>query len=201
MPRAGLDRESVVAAAVALVDESGAEALTLARLAERLGVKAPSLYKHVGGLDDLRASVAVASKRELAAALESAALGYAGADAVQALAGAYRAWASAHPGRYPATVVAENPEVPGDVEASARMLAVLSSALRPLGLPEADRVDSIRAVRAALHGFVGLEAVGGFGLPDDVDRSFARMVADLVVALESRAADAKAPADRRPTGA
>src|SRR5260221_8231667 len=42
--RAGLDRSTVVEAAAKLVDEEGIEQLTLGRLAERLGVRTPSLY-------------------------------------------------------------------------------------------------------------------------------------------------------------
>ena len=44
-----------------------------------------------------------------------------------------------------------------------------------LGLHGDDAVDAIRALRAVLHGFVTLEAQGGFGLPADVDRSFDRL--------------------------
>src|SRR6266568_2442851 len=52
--RAGLDRSTVVEAAARLVDEEGIEQLTLARLAERLGVRTPSLYNHVAGLPGLK---------------------------------------------------------------------------------------------------------------------------------------------------
>lgn len=52
-----------------------------------------------------------------------------------------------------------------------------------LGLNGDDAVDAIRALRAVLHGFVSLEAQGGFGLSADVDRSFDRLLAGLVVRL------------------
>ncbi|MGI8712393.1 MAG: TetR family transcriptional regulator, partial [Solirubrobacteraceae bacterium] len=55
MPRAGLDAEAVVTAAARLADAEGLECLTLARLAQRLGVRSPSLYAHVDGLEELRA--------------------------------------------------------------------------------------------------------------------------------------------------
>jgi len=45
-------------------------------------------------------------------------------------------------------------------------------------------VDATRALRAALHGFVTLEATGGFGLPVDIDRSFERVVGALTRALD-----------------
>jgi TetR/AcrR family tetracycline transcriptional repressor len=42
-----LDKERIVAEAVALLDADGLDGLTLRRLAERLGVRAPTLYWHV----------------------------------------------------------------------------------------------------------------------------------------------------------
>ncbi|MFD0331538.1 TetR/AcrR family transcriptional regulator [Streptacidiphilus monticola] len=48
-----LSRERIGAAALALVDEHGPEGLTMRALAERLGVKAASLYGHVQGKDQL----------------------------------------------------------------------------------------------------------------------------------------------------
>nr|MDT0664287.1 TetR family transcriptional regulator [Micromonospora sp. DSM 115978] len=54
MPRAGLSRDRVVAEAAALADTAGLDAVTLSTLADRLGVRVPSLYKHVDSLDDLR---------------------------------------------------------------------------------------------------------------------------------------------------
>src|SRR6266581_7737324 len=57
--RVGLDRATVVEAAARLVDEEGIEQLTLGRLAERLGVRTPSLYNHVAGLPGLKHDLAL----------------------------------------------------------------------------------------------------------------------------------------------
>ncbi|HUY75380.1 MAG TPA: TetR/AcrR family transcriptional regulator C-terminal domain-containing protein, partial [Ktedonobacterales bacterium] len=51
--RRGLDRAQIIEAALALLDEVGLEGLTMRRLAERLGVKAASLYWHVQDKDDV----------------------------------------------------------------------------------------------------------------------------------------------------
>jgi hypothetical protein len=45
-------------------------------------------------------------------------------------------------------------------------------------------VHRVRVIRAALHGFVSIEAEGGFGLPLDLDRSFELLLATLVAGLE-----------------
>jgi len=48
-----------------------------------------------------------------------------------------------------------------------------------------DAIDAIRALRSTLHGFISLEAGGGFGLKVDIDRSFERLVRGIVVAFAS----------------
>ena len=52
-PRAPLNRERVLRAAVALADEDGIDALTMRELGLRLGVEAMSLYNHVANKDDI----------------------------------------------------------------------------------------------------------------------------------------------------
>ena len=51
--------------------------------------------------------------------------------------------------------------------------------LRGYGLNGEDAIHGARIVRAALHGFVALEANEGFGIPLDLDESFARLVSTL----------------------
>ncbi len=51
--RRPLDQTQVVQAALALLDEVGLDGLTMRRLAERLGVRAASLYRHVRSKDEL----------------------------------------------------------------------------------------------------------------------------------------------------
>ena len=51
--RAGLSRERVLAAAVALADEGGVEELSMRKLAKKLGVEAMSLYNHIANKDYL----------------------------------------------------------------------------------------------------------------------------------------------------
>ena len=95
MPRAGLTPDRVVAEAQDLADEVGLTRLTLAELAHRLGVRLPSLYKHVAGMEGLQREMAVRAKLELADVLGRSAVGRAGDDAVRSMAVSYREWATA----------------------------------------------------------------------------------------------------------
>lgn len=51
--RAGLDRDDVVQRALELVDEGGADALSMRKLAAELGVTTTTIYWHVGNRDEL----------------------------------------------------------------------------------------------------------------------------------------------------
>jgi AcrR family transcriptional regulator len=182
MPRAGLDRDRVVTTAAALADERGLSALTLSGLAERLGVRPPSLYAHVGGLDELRRELAADGTRRLSEKLADAAAGRAGSEALAAIADAYRAFAAAHPGRYAALQPAGDREDPS----ARRIVSLLVAVLEGYGYAGEDAIHAVRAVRAALHGFVTLERDGGFGLAVDIEESFHRLVALLDDGLRGR---------------
>lgn len=183
MPRAGLNRARVVDEAAELADEVGLEGLTLAALAERLGVRQPSLYKHLDSLAGLRRSISLQAKGELGDVLVRAAVGRSGADAITVMAGAYREWALEHPARYTAAQWIAGPEDEEDTAASLGAIQVISDVLTAYELRGDDAIDAIRAFRSTLHGFVSLEAAGSFGLDRDLDRSFDRLVRGFVITL------------------
>jgi AcrR family transcriptional regulator len=185
VPRAGLTPAIVVEEAAKLADEIGLDRLTLAAVAQKLGVALPSLYKHIRGLAALQQSLAARAVNELAAALSAAAVGRSGRQALVAIATAYRSYAHAHPGRYAATLRAADPADPDHVAAGEAAVAVIYAVLAGYGLSGPAAIDATRCLRSALHGFVALEAVGGFGLPQDIDRSYDRLVAALDQAFTS----------------
>ncbi|BDZ42515.1 TetR family transcriptional regulator [Paraoerskovia sediminicola] len=193
MPRAGLDADVVTRCAAAMLDADGTAAPTgprkaggttglLARVAQELGVATPSLYKHVGGLDDLMGRVAAAATWDLAGRLGRAVQGRSGRDALESLAEEYRRFAHDHPATYPLTQRHRTDEA--WTAAAAESLAVVAAALSGYGVT-ADDVDRIRFVRATVHGFVDLERRGGFGLPASVDASFAFTIDALDITLQA----------------
>ena len=61
-----------MAAGRQLLEEEGLEALTMRRLAERVGIRAPSLYKHLPDKAALEAAIIATGFEEAAAAFEQA---------------------------------------------------------------------------------------------------------------------------------
>ncbi len=187
--RAGLDDRVILRAAGEIADRDGLEQLSLARLAERLDVRPPSLYNHVSGLDDVRRGLALEGARALAGRLARAAVGKSGPEAVRAIGTAYRVFARERPGLYAALQRAPAPDDTALIAASEEILAILRAALAPWGLDEATQVHAMRTLRSLTHGFVSLEAVGGFGMPYDLEESYDYAIGLFIAGL-SRSGDA-----------
>jgi AcrR family transcriptional regulator len=189
MPRAGLDPAAVTEAGAALADEIGFDRLSMGLVAERLGVKTPSLYKHVTGLADLAHRIAVVATTELGDAVRDATQGRAGSDALAAAASAMRTYVKEHPGRYAAgnAVRASGPDDPL-TKAGDRVLGSLAAVLRGYQLDPGQEIHALRTLRSLLHGFATLEVAGGFQIAVDVDESFAWMMHLVDQGLQATAA-------------
>jgi AcrR family transcriptional regulator len=184
--RVGLDQTTVVEAAAKLVDEEGIEQLTLGRLAERLGVRTPSLYNHIAGLPGLKHELALYCLRDLLNLVTRATIGKSRTEAIVALANAYRAYARETPGRYALTLQAPDP---GDQELQAmaqQLVDVLRAVLAPYRLSQQDAIHAIRGLRSIVHGFISLEVAGGFGMPVDLDASFHWLIDAFIAGLEQK---------------
>lgn len=160
-----------------LADELGFAQLSMGLLAGRLGVKPPSLYKHVDSLADLSHRIAILAANELGDALRDATQGRAGGDALAAAAQAMRSYVKEHPGRYAAGNAAQatGPDDPL-IPAIDRLLGSLSAVLHGFRLDPDQQIHALRMLRSTLHGFATLEASGGFRIDTDVDDSFSWMV-------------------------
>lgn len=148
----------IAAAARGLLEESGPAVLTMRALADRLGIKAPSLYKHFPDKQAVEVELIAQLLEESAAALEAVEQREPGS--LTALAAAYRTYALAHPHLY--CLATERPlprpALPPGLEDRAAL---------PLMRACGGDVDQARAVWAFAHGMVILEIHGRF--PDDAD--------------------------------
>jgi len=175
-----LDIATIVAAAAELVDQTSFEALTLNSLAARLNVKPPSLYNHVGGIDDVRRRLADVVATRMSHAIEAAAVGRSGDEALRDLARSYRAFATTHRELYRAFLAARSF---GD-EASFDVVATtLKKILAAYRLAATDEDNFIRILHSALYGFVALESTGVFPVDDRIDASFDVLITSQIAVL------------------
>jgi AcrR family transcriptional regulator len=173
-------RERILQAARALLEQEGLEALTMRRLGERLGVRAPSLYKHLSGKDELEDALQRAGLDELGA--EVAREAERAADPLGAAFGAYRRFAVANPDLY--RLVTERPlpagHEPGPGERHGVEVVVAATG----------SVDGARAAWAFAHGMVHLELAGRFPPGADVDAAWQAGLAAFKATPSSRPARA-----------
>ena len=162
-------RREIVTAARELLEQEGAEALSMRRLADRIGIRAPSIYKH---LPDKRALNALISAgfEELATAFHDALRG--ASDPASAIAVAYRGFARTHPHLY--RLMTERPLdrenlVPGAEERAAQ----------PLVDAFGGDVDLARAAWVFAHGLTILELNDRFPADADVEAAWERGLAAL----------------------
>lgn len=171
-------REEVVDAAERILEDEGPDAVTMRRLAAALGVRAPSLYKHVKGKPEILAALQERALDRIAAALGAAADRAPAGEELPAMAGAYRAWARAHPRLYELSTrhpLDRGRLSPGVEEAAAAPL------LRVTG----GRLPAARALWGLAHGLVDLELAGRFPPDADVDAAWAYAIGALRTASGS----------------
>src|ERR1700760_2609416 len=141
-------QREIVVVARTLLGSDGVEALTLGRVAQTLGIKPPSLYKHFASKRHLEAALIAQGLAEQAAALEAAEEG------LLALGAAYRAYALEHPQLY--RLMTERP-LPRDLLDPELELRAAAPFRRALHDPE-----RARSAWAFAHGMVALEIAGRF---------------------------------------
>lgn len=186
--RKGLNRQTILDAAVQLVEEEGLPALSLQELARRLEVRTASLYNHIEGIGAVRQYITLFSSHELEAAIRDAAVGRSREAALEAVAVAYRDFAQRHPHLYAAYIDSAKWE-DAEVTHSRRSVEwVLNQVLTP----QADTSETLyfnRGFRSLLHGFICLEAAGFFQLGKR-DESFRYVVRAYMAALPQNGEEA-----------
>ncbi|MFD3470267.1 TetR/AcrR family transcriptional regulator [Streptomyces sp. NPDC058682] len=161
MVRVGLTPERLTLAGAELADEAGFDQVTLSALARRFDVKVASLYSHLKSSHELKTRIALLALEELADLVAAAVAGRAGKDALIAFANAYRDYARAHPGRYDAARLRLDPQTAA-ASAGVRHAQMTRAILRGYDLAEPDQTHAVRMLGSVFHGYVSLEAAGGF---------------------------------------
>jgi AcrR family transcriptional regulator len=162
--------EAIVAAARRLLEERGADALTMRDVADAVGVRAPSLYKRVRDRSDLVSLILDDVADELTLALDAAAVTGDPATDLRAMFSAYRGFARANPVAY-ALMYAPQP-VPGDTERSVRSSVTLMRTVEQLAGPQR-ALPAARMLVAWANGFIMMELAGAFRLGGDLEEAWA----------------------------
>jgi AcrR family transcriptional regulator len=175
---------AIVAAARAILEEDGLDAVTMASVAARVGVRPPSLYKHVRDREDLVVAMVADAADELRAVVTAAATGSPGGlhARVSAVADAYRAFARRTPRAASLLYTDFGPDL-------ALPQARLAEAARPVVelageiAGERDALPAARVLTAFVHGFTSMESAGAFRMGGDIDEAYRLGIAAIVRGL------------------
>jgi len=161
----------IVAAGRDLLEEHGPDGLTMQRVAARVGVRAPSLYKHVRDRAALLAAVAQDALEALGARLTAT------DGSLEQLAYGYRAFAHERPQGF--RLLLAGLASPEALEQAAAPLLAASRAL----VGEDEVLAAARLVTAWATGFIQMELAGAFRLGGDPEHAFAFGLARIRQAL------------------
>src|SRR5271169_4541265 len=157
-------RERIRSTSYELLAEKGVAGLSMRALADRLHLRAASLYKHVRDKDEILADLQARGLAELTAAIVAA------GPWAPAAAYAYRAWALANPHLY--EICMRRPllrdRLPEGLERDVTAMII--------SLTGRDH-EHARAVWGLVHGLVDLELSGRFPDGADLDTTWRRAIA------------------------
>ena len=155
-------KAQIVDAARDILEAGGPGAVTMRAIADRLGIQAPSLYKHFPDKDALEAALVAAGFVEQAEAFGAASRSR---NPLASLARAYRSWAAAHPHLYLLMTnrPLERDRLPEGVEAAAAAPLLKACGGDP---------NRARAAWAFAHGMTSLELANRFPPDADLDAAW-----------------------------
>lgn len=172
----------IISTAKHLLETQGLENLSMQTLASALGIRAPSLYKHIKNKSQLVRAILESLVTSLGEVLANAATGSHPSADLRAMARAYRAFAHKHSTLYSllySTLVEEmQPNIKVSVMAVAPLLDTME---RWVGKEQS--LSATRVVVAFNHGFVDMELAGMFRMGGNVEEAFELGIESLIEVL------------------
>ncbi|EMY68496.1 TetR/AcrR family transcriptional regulator [Leptospira vanthielii] len=173
-----ITRDLVLDRAWDLITQEGWNEFRLAKLAEILGIRTPSLYNHIQDMEEIRREMKRRSMQLLGDRLYLKIKNQNSAEnRISDFLNVYRSFAKTHPEFYPLTI--ESTEF--DPELKPLGDRFLDLCLEVFRFPVLDEsaVHKIRILRSLLHGFIVLEEAGGFGRKESIEESFKKITESL----------------------
>lgn len=150
--------DEIIDAAARILERDGREGLTMRAIAAELGIRAPSLYKHIANKRQVEVTLMAEALQQQAELFEKVVAN--SDDPVPGIGAAYRSWALQHPHLY--ALMNDQPLPRSELPEGLEERAVI-----PLLDAVGGDMDRARAAWAFAHGMVTLELADRF--PDDAD--------------------------------
>ena len=180
---ARIDTQIIIQSAANLADRNGLEKVTLKDLAEELGIRSPSLYNHIGGLDELRTMLMLHGWSQLGNSVAMSAVGKSGDDAVRSMCKSFREYSKAHQGVFEAMLWYNQNISQEAKQTTDELTKLVGLVLEVYKLKEDDKIHASRMFRSFLQGFCSIENNNSFADPISIDETFDFAVEILIQGL------------------
>ena len=171
------DRQTIIETAATLIEQDSVENLSLGKLASQLGIKAPSLYRHIANKEALLFAVIELTYLRLFAAYDIALKSASDdpLDQIIRLSQAHRTFAHANPNTYMLAYTIPDPVFPDNPDMLLERAISIQEIMRQIS-GEENSLTALRGVLALIHGFVSLELNGQFRRGGDLAETFDAIV-------------------------
>lgn len=180
-----LTKQDVTAAAIACLDQEGESALGVNRVARKLNIKPPAIYKHLDGNAGLQRAVALVVWRQYLTECQQQTNGITDSQELFRMsARATRTFARSYPARYRVMMHYQmRPTDPEEAEVMQDALKFFQTSLHLKGLNHDALIDVMRMVNAAIYGFIMREQAELMTINRSTDKSYEVMLDALLVAI------------------
>lgn len=185
MAKANIDKETIINKAVEIVNSVGIDKVTLKMLAENLGIKSPSLYNHIEGIDDLKKQLMIYGWKQAEQRITLAVIGVSGYDAIRAMCYAFYDYVIENPGVFNVMLWYNKFQSEEMEMATAQLLTIIFKITSSLNIPDDYCFHLIRTFRGFLEGYFLLVNNGSFGHPLPIFESFEISIEVLIAGIQS----------------
>jgi AcrR family transcriptional regulator len=176
-----LKKQEIIELCVEIVDKDGFLNLSVKTIADKLGIKPPSIYKHFpGGLGEIKDALMTYGWQRIDTKIARSAVGKAGENGLKAMCYALREFAHEHPGVFETVCWHNSYTSEQDQEMTKGVIASLYAVLNSLEFSDVQKMHVLRTLRGYVEGFAMLELHGSFGDKVSLDESFSYGVDALI---------------------
>jgi len=167
-----------------IANRGGLKALTIAQLAKEFQVKPPSLYKHIKNLKEIIDELGILFMKEIIEVIQKNSFALSGEDVLKEVCRTYRAYSIINPGLYQSMQLTHVKRRTEYQTVALTLIDLIRRVIEPYKVKKKNQIHAIRNLRCILHGFIDLEIQQGFGMPDDLEKSFELSVEAYILSLK-----------------
>lgn len=182
-------KAEVIKTASDMADRNGLHHVSLKAIAENLGIRTPSLYNHIGSLDELLREIAHSGMRTMNEKMIRAVIGKTGDSALKLVAVEYLNYMIEHPGVYEIIQWASWNGTEETAIIFNDYLSLLKTLICSCGFNPDKTTEILNMVTGMLHGYTTLQLRYAFSNPDKVRKELSEAIDTLLLGANQKYKD------------